>query len=162
MACVIKEARRSWPRCYKKTKLNKKYFLYSTCGDAVEGQRHQVVNLLVQLCGRAFTVNLVHCSVGAVHPLHQPLQLTVTGELVASQVSEERRPNSLPTGTFLNGKCRRCPLALTAHEGPHWRTEHLQRVMDYKPSLFLTAACNFNGAKSTTHSFVKPRLKRND
>lgn len=60
-----------------------------TCGDAVEGLRHQIVDLLVQLRGGAFAVNLVHGGVGAVDPLHQPLQLAVTDELIPSQVPEE-------------------------------------------------------------------------
>ena len=36
-------------------------------------------------------MDLVHCGVGVNHPLHQPLELTVTYELVPSQVSGEKR-----------------------------------------------------------------------
>lgn len=145
-------------------------FLFSTCGDAVEGLRHQIVDLLVQLRGRAFAVNLIHCGVGAEYPLHQPLQFTVTGELVPSQVSEEKKNQTSNSNalSFLNGfevcDCCLCSLALTTSlcglinikRRLQRRTGHLQQVIDCKLSLFLTAACNFNGAKSTTHTFFKP------
>ena len=87
----IKKLRRSCRDCEKKEKHKR----YSTCGDAVKGLRHQIVDLLVQLWGRPFTVNLIHCGIGAVYPLHQPLQLTVAGELVPSQVSEGTKPGKV-------------------------------------------------------------------
>lgn len=65
--------------------------LHSTCGDAVKGLRHQVVDLIVQLWGRTFAVDLIHSGIGAIYPLHQPLELTVTGELVPPQVSAETK-----------------------------------------------------------------------
>lgn len=69
------------------------HLLYCTCGDAVEGLRHQIVDPLVQLRGGALAIDLIHGGVGAVNPLHQPLEFAAAGELVAPQVSEaEEKP----------------------------------------------------------------------
>lgn len=61
-----------------------------TCGDAVEGRSDKVIDVLVLVGNRAFTVDLVHGGIGVEHPLNQPLQFIVTHELVAPQVTEDR------------------------------------------------------------------------
>lgn len=58
--------------------------MYCTCSDAVERLWHQVIELLALLTGRAAAVDLVQGGVGVVHPLHQPFQLTITYQVVAT------------------------------------------------------------------------------
>lgn len=57
-----------------------------TCCDAVKRVRQQVVDLLALVNGRPAAVDLVQGGVGVVHPLHQPLELTVTYQIVAPQI----------------------------------------------------------------------------
>lgn len=57
-----------------------------TCCEAVKRVRHQVVDFPPLVDRRPAAVDLVQRGVGVVHPFHQPLELAVTYEVVASQI----------------------------------------------------------------------------
>lgn len=58
----------------------------NTCCDAVKRVWQQVIDLLPLVNGRTAAVDLVQGGIGVVHPLHQPLELAVTYQVVASQI----------------------------------------------------------------------------
>lgn len=129
---------------------------FFTCGDAVEGLWHQIVDPLVQLWGRAFTVDLVYGGVGAGDPLHQPLKFAVTGELVSPQVSDGRKPTTITSET--SGLLH--SWTSDHHDFTLWplyhhpETQSFDHLQQLKGSF--TAACNFNVVKSTHTFFSRP------
>lgn len=94
--------------------------------------RQQVVDLLPLVDGRPAAVDLVQGGVGVVHPLHQPLQLTIAQQVVATQIS-----------THISG---------------HMKSEHPQQYF-FLSSTCLSlrySAALWPPARRTTTSFLSP------
>jgi len=62
-------------------------YFNDTCYDAVERLWQQVIDLLPLVSGWPAAVDLVQGGVGVVHPLHQPLEIAVAYQVVATQIS---------------------------------------------------------------------------
>lgn len=61
-----------------------------TCCYAVKRVWQQVIDLLPLVNRWAAAVDLIQSGISVVHPLHQPLELAVTHQVVASQIPASR------------------------------------------------------------------------